>query len=80
MNPVRFFAGKRASKLMVVALLGVLGGCAGLMDGIDAREVDWRRVNNVESNAQKIGAQIIWLHYPERNVIAPAVVKADKPI
>ncbi len=79
MNPVRSVSGKRVGGILMFALLGLLGGCAGLMDGINAREVDWRRVNSVESNAQKIGAQIIWLHYPERNVVAPTVAKADKP-
>ncbi len=64
---------------LTICSLSLLGGCAGLMDDVNARQVDWRRVNNVESNAQKVGAQIIWLRYPEKNVIAPAVgSKADK--
>ncbi len=53
--------------------LALTGGCASAGGESNPHEIDWKRVNNIESNAQRYGAQIIWLRYPERSAdVVPA--------
>ncbi len=62
-----------ATFVLIAASTGTSVGCAGFADETSVREVDWRRVNAIESSAKRYGAQIIWVQLPEKNVPTSSV-------
>ena len=73
-----FCHGRSCFPLAVMAA-AALGGCAGSMERAPP-EIDWQRVQAIESQARRTGVQIIWMRFPEKNVspATPAGKAADK--